>query len=241
MPGGHGCLFLSAKVEIRRASLDTCAGATGTVVVIDVLRAFSTAAYAFAAGASEILLVSTVDEALSLRAQRLGSLAMGEVGGLKPERFDYGNSPYEISVQDFAGQPLIQRTSAGTQGVVRSSRADTLLASSFVCARATADFIGRHAPEIVTFVITGLGPEGRGDEDAACADYIEALLRGESLDIQKFVGRVRNSTDGRALAAPDLPEMLAFDLEYCLMVDRFDFVLQVHRRNGVLIMKPVHP
>ena len=228
-------------MEIRRASLDTCPGATGTVVVIDVLRAFSTAAYAFAAGASEILLVSTVDETFSLRAQRLGSLAMGEVGGLKPERFDYGNSPYEISVQDFAGQPLIQRTSAGTQGVVRSSRADTLLASSFVCARATADFIGRHAPETVTFVITGLGPDGRGDEDAACADYIEALLRGEALDIQKFVDRVRNSPQGRALADPDLPEMFAFDLEYCLMVDRFDFVLQVHRRNGVLIMKPVHP
>jgi 2-phosphosulfolactate phosphatase len=42
-------------------TLDDCTTARGTVIVIDVLRAFSTAAYTFAAGASEILLVSAVE------------------------------------------------------------------------------------------------------------------------------------------------------------------------------------
>ena len=37
--------------------------ATGHVVVIDVLRAFTTAAYAFAAGIEEIELVATPEEA----------------------------------------------------------------------------------------------------------------------------------------------------------------------------------
>ena len=38
-------------MKIHYATLESCHDATGTVVVIDVLRAFTTAAYAFAAGA----------------------------------------------------------------------------------------------------------------------------------------------------------------------------------------------
>ncbi|MGB9800251.1 MAG: 2-phosphosulfolactate phosphatase, partial [Thermanaerothrix sp.] len=50
----------SPSFVFQRANLETCAQAADIVVVIDVLRAFSTAAYAFAAGADRILLVSTV-------------------------------------------------------------------------------------------------------------------------------------------------------------------------------------
>ena len=50
--------------------------ARGVVVVIDVMRAFTTAAYAFGAGVVEIDLVATVEEALALPGFR-----MGEVGG----------------------------------------------------------------------------------------------------------------------------------------------------------------
>ncbi len=40
---------------------------TGPVVVVDVIRAFTTAAYAFDAGAEAIYLVADVDEALAVR------------------------------------------------------------------------------------------------------------------------------------------------------------------------------
>ncbi len=227
-------------MKIKQVSLDNCAEVSGTVVVIDVIRAFSTAAYAFAAGALEILLVGTVEEALETRTMVPGAWVMGEVGGLKPEGFDFGNSPYEISLQDFSGRRLIQRTSAGTQGIVRSIRAERLLASSFVCARATAELIKRISPESVTFVISGVGPDGRGDEDAACAEYIETLLRGKTFRIQNFVDRVRKSPPGRAFSPPQVPEEFAFDLEYCLDVDRFHFAMQVQRGGGMLVMRPVY-
>lgn len=71
-------------------NLESCHKAAGVVVVIDVLRAFSNAAYAFSCGAKEIYPVSTVDEALHFKADTSNSLACGEVGGMSPEGFDFG-------------------------------------------------------------------------------------------------------------------------------------------------------
>ena len=56
-------------MRFNYTTLETCHTATGIVLVIDVLRAFSTAAYAFSRGAKEIRLVSTVEEALELKSQ----------------------------------------------------------------------------------------------------------------------------------------------------------------------------
>jgi 2-phosphosulfolactate phosphatase len=64
--------------------------AMGPVVAIDVLRAFSTAAYAFAAGAQTIALVGTVEEAFTLKKQIPDALIMGEVEGLPVKGFDLG-------------------------------------------------------------------------------------------------------------------------------------------------------
>lgn len=107
-------------MKFHYTDLEDCHTAKGLVVVIDVLRAFSTAAYAFSRGASEIVLVSTVEEALFLKSTLPNARAMGEVGGLRPEGFDFGNSPTFIDEADLSGITMIHRTSAGTQGVVRS-------------------------------------------------------------------------------------------------------------------------
>jgi 2-phosphosulfolactate phosphatase len=164
-------------LEIRRATLDTCANETGTVIVIDVIRAFTTAAFAFAAGARDIALVSSIDEAFALRKCAPGLLLMGEEGGRPVPGFDFGNSPAALVEQDLSRRRLVQRTSQGTQGVVRSRKATELLAASFVCAGATARYVRRSAPDMLSFVITGARLPGEGDEDAACADYLEQLLR----------------------------------------------------------------
>lgn len=228
-------------MEFKQASLDTCADATGIVVVIDVLRAFSTAAYAFAAGATEILLVSTVDEALALRNRQPGSLAMGEVGGLPVPGFDLSNSPTQLAGLDLTGRRLIQRTSHGTQGLVRSAEAEVLLAASLVCARATARYIARLRPQSVTFIITGQSEQDRADEDMACAEYIQVLLDGIIPDTLPFIRRVLESHVGRIFADPAQPNFPASDLNYCTEVDCFDFAMQVERRNGLLVMQSVHP
>lgn len=97
----------------KTATLEDCHTATGLVIVIDVLRAFSNAAYAFAQGADRIVLVSTVEEALQLKQEIPNSLAIGEVGGIPPTGFDLGNSPTEMVQQEIQQRTLIQRTGAG--------------------------------------------------------------------------------------------------------------------------------
>ena len=99
----------------------------GPVVVVDVLRAFTTAAYAFGAGATHIFLVGSVEEALDFKATNPGVLAMGENYGEKPPGFNFSNSPVEIATADVTGRTLVQRTSAGTQGVVQARRGDAHL------------------------------------------------------------------------------------------------------------------
>jgi 2-phosphosulfolactate phosphatase len=89
--------------------LDGAKQASDAVAIIDVFRAFTTAAMAFANGAPRILMVSSVEEALSLRDSGLVQVCMGEVGGRAPPGFDFGNSPFEIAGVDFAGSVIAQR------------------------------------------------------------------------------------------------------------------------------------
>ncbi len=92
--------------------------ATGVVAVIDVFRAFTSAAVALANGASRIIMVRSVEEALGLRQTGVGQFCIGEVGGRAPDGFDFGNSPFEIASVDCHGKTVIQRTSAGTRALV---------------------------------------------------------------------------------------------------------------------------
>jgi 2-phosphosulfolactate phosphatase len=174
-------------MNIDYATLETCAQAGGLVVVIDVIRAFTTACYAIEAGIEEIILVGEVEEALALRQRIPNALIMGEVGGNNVYGFDYGNSPAALDGLDLTGCTMIQRTSSGTQGVVLSTAAETILAASFVCVGATARYIQSLAPPRVTLVVTGIRPDNRGDEDAACADYLARLLQGDMPDPEPYL------------------------------------------------------
>ncbi len=223
---------------LKRCAPEACGEATDAVVVIDVLRAFSTAAYALAAGAEVIATVGTVEEAMALRRRWPDALLMGEIGGLPIEGFDFGNSPVPFEALDLTGRRMIQRTTRGTQGIIRCHRAKHLLASGFCCASATARHLERLGPEAITFVPTGLGElENQGDEDVACADYLEALLRGEKPDFEPYAQRVRRSRAGQKFVDPRQQDFPLEDLEYCLKLDRFDFAMVAHREGDLWLLE----
>ena len=227
-------------MKFQYTNLETCHTATGLAVVIDVIRAFTNAAFAFSRGAERIHPVSGVDEALEFKQQYPGSLACGEVGGIPPEGFDFGNSPTQTNALDLMGRVVVQRTGAGTQGVTRSVRAAHLVAASFVVAGATVKYIQSLRPEEVSFVVTGETYDG-GAEDFACAEYLEALLRGSSPDPAPYLERVRRSRDGSQFLNGGHPHAPITDIDLCTAVDRFHFAMPISRENGRHVMRAIVP
>jgi len=211
--------------------------AEGVVVVIDVLRAFTTAAYALNKGAKQIYPVASVEEVVMLRSRFDDALTMGEIGGFKPEGFDFSNSPAEIIKVNLEGRILIQRTSAGTQGVVRTQQADQCYAASFVVARATADRLRTLKPDLISFIITGKSQGRDGDEDRACGEYIQALFENRRATPDPFVARIEKSSVGKSFLSGSLKYLLADDVDLCKRVDAFDFYLLISREHDLLVIK----
>ena len=205
--------------------------ATGHVAIIDVFRAFTTAAVALANGASRIIMVGSVDEALALRAQGLGQVCMGEVGGRAPNGFDFGNSPFEILGKDFQGCSIIQRTGAGTQGIVAARAASRLYAASFVTASATARAL-RAAPDRVTLVAMGNNAVERTDEDELCALHLRNRLEDRPGDAHAARQLALASKEAARFHDPARPYLHPEDLEIALDVDRYDFAIRVELEDG---------
>jgi 2-phosphosulfolactate phosphatase len=209
-------------------------GVGGVVVAVDVLRAFTTAAYAFAAGASEIWLTAGVEEALVLGREIPGALVMGEDHGRRPAGFDLSNSPVEVARADVEGRVLVQRTSAGTQGVIAATGAERLFAASLVCASVTATAITNAGLGAPTYVITGRfpdDPEG-GEDDLLTAELIERARTGRPLDTTATAAAVaRSDAAERTLAVGD-GHVHPDDIAYATAVDRFDFAMEAERVHG---------
>jgi 2-phosphosulfolactate phosphatase len=214
--------------EIRIDSLlEGARRATGTVAIIDVFRAFTTAAVALANGASRIVMVSTVEEALSLRDNAIGQVCMGEVGGRMPAGFDFGNSPFEVSQADLRGRTIMQRTSAGTQGIVAAGRADRLYAASLVTANATARALLSASPDLITLVAMGNRAVVRTDEDELCAIHLRNLLEGRPGNAQAVRQVILAGGEIAHFHDPARPHMHPGDLDIALDIGRYDFAVRV--------------
>ena len=206
--------------------------ASGVVAVIDVFRAFTTAAVALANGASRIVMVSTVEEAFALRDSGFGDVCMGEVRGRKPDGFDFGNSPFEVAGVDFGGKTIIQRTSAGTQGIVAAAGADRLYAASLVTAKATAAALSASGPVRVALVAMGDSGVARTDEDELCALHLRNLLEGRPGDPEAVRRLILAGGEVARFNDPARPHLRWQDVEIALDSDRYDFAIRVRTEDG---------
>lgn len=229
-------------MKITIGSLADCESASDLVVSIDVLRAFSTAAFAFNGGVEKIFCIEGDESPEQLRVRFPGCLLMGESKGEGIQGFDFNNSPSRIEKADLAYQSLVQRTTSGTPGLVRPQGAKTLIACSLVCVSATAKLIRSLAPEEVFLVATGIRPDGRGDEDVACAEYLRGLLNNEPVSVQSVINRVLRSKNAGLFSDPNSISFPAADLPMVCRVDAFDFAMRAERLNdGTVLLKKVQP
>ncbi len=155
-------------------------------IVIDVLRATTVMTRWFELGGKELYPVRTPDEArklvLELQKRSSSPLLMGEVNGIPPEGFDFGNSPLELNyklIQDhYCG---VMSTTNGTIALLEAeSSGSPVLAASF-----------RNSSSVLDYALTignriGLLCSGRKRrpswEDTLCAGSIieELSSRGET-------------------------------------------------------------
>ncbi|MBP7051902.1 MAG: 2-phosphosulfolactate phosphatase [Phycisphaerae bacterium] len=225
---------MSVKIE---SLIEGARRARGTVVIVDVFRAFTTAAVAFARGASRIVIVPEPGEALQLRDRGIGAVCVGEVNGIRPEGFDFGNSPYELMQAGLTDQVVILSTRAGTVGVAAAQGADEIYAGSFVVADATAKAIQQDRPGEVTLVAMGWNATVRTDEDEQCALYLRNLLQGRRSDPEAVRELVLASGEVAKFHDPAQPHFHPEDLQIALDIDRYDFAIRIFKEGEFLVAR----
>jgi len=230
-------------VEIVNLSSDPLPRAD-CVVAIDVIRAFTTAAFAFEYGASSITCVGSIDQANQLRTVGEVDLLMGEERGRHIDGFDADNSALSLRRLDLAGVRIGQRTSNGTQGLM-AANADHLIAGAATTVGAIARYIAvlvtDHGIRSVQIVCTG----PRTSEDRHCAEHLAGLVLGASPDRSELARRVREAKAEHALAwrrPRDDDEVGAFfaDIDRCADVDRHNFAMVGLTTAQGVVLRPTH-
>jgi 2-phosphosulfolactate phosphatase len=202
-------------------------------VVVDVLRATSTATQALASGYRSVLCVADLHHALALREP--GRVLAGERRCVRPAGFQMGNSPLEaVRVR---GEQLVLTTTNGAPTIVAAARrAEVVLVACLLNLDAVVGAL--DGAEDVQVVCSGT--DGAAAlEDVYLAGRICQRLEGPRTDaagIAQAVARaypsaveaLSASEDARALQAAGLAD----DIAFCAREGVLDVVPRVTAVNG---------
>jgi 2-phosphosulfolactate phosphatase len=105
-----------------------------TCIVVDVIRATTTLCVLFERGCQSVLVAASVAAACAARSELAATgkdmLLAGEVEGLPPPGFDYGNSPAEFVRHDFQQRGVIFATTNGTRAIRACAGSRAILAGA---------------------------------------------------------------------------------------------------------------
>jgi 2-phosphosulfolactate phosphatase len=225
-------------MDSRFLGIDELDGTPSVAVVLDVMRAFTTAAWAFGRGAERIVLAGSLEEALALKAGHPEWVALKD--GAAAEGFDAVNSPYFLRSADLRGRTVVQKTTSGTVGALAVKDAPLVLCASFVVAEATARVLRERAAESVTYVVTG--GAGRAEEDLACAEYIAGRAGDPAgTEAAGFLRRAARSPAAAELAEGVREGSHPGDVALCLELDRFPFAMVAAVEGAQMVLRPRAP
>lgn len=221
-------------------------------VVMDVLRATSSMATALANGATAIVPVEEIAEALAWRRQNAGILLAGERDGLRIEAevsgaigFDLGNSPREFTRDAVEGKTIVITTTNGTCALRACAHARSIVIGAFVNLSATSEYVRALQGEDLLLVCGGTYHEA-AYEDVLCAGALvdalspeeggaladsaylaRRLYRLEGGDLLAALSQSRNGR--RLLTRPDLRD----DVTFCAQRDRSGVVARLEKDGRV--------
>lgn len=156
--------------------LDSRHFANGSVVVLDVLRATTTMVAAFGAGAREVRVYGSIDEARVARSSASDVLLCGEENCRRPDGFDLGNSPSEFTRDRVAGKSIRMSTTNGTRAIRAARGAARLYAAGLVNAAATARHLADRQTD-VTLLCAGTGGAVAMEDVIGAGAILAALNR----------------------------------------------------------------
>ncbi|MFJ8432112.1 2-phosphosulfolactate phosphatase [Kitasatospora sp. NPDC094019] len=221
-------------MDARFLSIEELAEVPSVAVVVDVMRAFTVAAWAFDRGAERIVLAESLDEALALKARHPDWVALKD--GPSAPGFDAVNSPGLLRSADLGGRTVVQKTTAGTVGALAVKEASLVLCAGFVVAEATAAVLRARGADGVTFVVTG--ENGRAEEDLACAQYIARRATGAATDPADYLRRAAGSRAAEELATGVRQGVHPDDVALCLELDRFPFAVVAAPEDSLMVLRP---
>ncbi|MGW0310647.1 2-phosphosulfolactate phosphatase [Streptomyces flavidovirens] len=221
-------------METRFVGTAELVEAPSVAVVVDVMRAFTVAAWAFAQGAEKIVLAESLGDALALKARHPDWVALKD--GPSAPGFDMVNWPGLLRSVALGGRTVVQKTTAGTVGALAVKEASLVLCAGFVVAEATARLLQTRESDSVTFVITG--GDGQADEDLACAQYIARRATEARTDVARFLRRAAESRAAAELAEGVRQGVHTDDVALCLEVDRFPFAMVATLEGSLMVLRP---
>ncbi|OGH45158.1 MAG: hypothetical protein A3G66_02545 [Candidatus Levybacteria bacterium RIFCSPLOWO2_12_FULL_39_17] len=204
------------------------------VIVIDVLRAFTTACYAMNNNPKDYIVVGDLNLAYKLKDENPDYILIGERKGLKLSGFDYGNSPTEIKDLDFSNKTIIHTTTLGTRGVTNALRhTKEVITGSFVNAKAIINYIKKENPNYVhLFCTSGTSDD---NEDLMFAKYIKGYFENKPLDIDIIRKKLAEHESGIRYLVNPRTKYSKNDFFLALTLDKFNFVLKAYPAKDKLI------
>ncbi|MEM0994053.1 MAG: 2-phosphosulfolactate phosphatase [Bacteroidota bacterium] len=209
--------------------------AADATVIIDVLRAGTTAHYLFKHSIKSLTLVPDQDTAFSLKDKN--TLLIGEAGGIKIEGFDFGNSPYRIQEEDSAldHKKIVFLTSNGTKALLNNFHSKTVLFCGLVNVKASVAYLKQQKLQTIHLIASHPSSE----DDLACADYMKALLQETPYDLKTVINRIQLSESAfKFHHQTDL--FPAEDLEIaCMEERRIGYVLKAQKKGDAIYLNKV--
>ena len=222
-----------------------------TCVVFDILRATTTTLTALANGASEIIPVSEIPEALALRQSDANLLLAGERGGLRinaPQTggvdFDFGNSPREFTPNKVRGRRIAITTTNGTRALRACAHAAEIQIGSFLNFSALLKKISASPLPNLLIICAGTADESSLEDTLAAGalcdqfssnhprlkDSAEIALAAYLHHQPNLIAAVSCARNGRKLLS--IPE-LAPDVAVCFQHDTLKVTARLHRDGAI--------
>lgn len=203
------------------------------IIVLDVFRATTTMYYLFDKNIKKIFPTNNCEEAEKLAKKIKKCKLVGEKNGIKPKRFDYGNSPNEIIQATFNNENIVMSTSSGTKAILKY-KCKNVIIGSLLNINAIIKYINKNNFHHIGICVTNNKDKKKYNEDYICAKYISSKIMSKKYNIVKVIKKLEEKKGNRFFKKELQDIFPKEDFYLSTKINIFDFVLKY---NGKFIEK----